>query len=68
MNLIREYVREQLILEDQILQENVFKKAASRLKEKGKRLIGRNSRIHWFLKLFLITIKTLIRVLEILKL
>lgn len=37
MNLIREYIREQLILEDQILQENVFKKAASWIKEKGKK-------------------------------
>ena len=37
MNLVREYVREQLILEDQILQENVFKKAALWIKEKGKK-------------------------------
>ena len=37
MNLLREYIREMLIEEERILQENVFKKAASWIKEKGKK-------------------------------
>ena len=37
MKLLREYIREQLIQEELILQENVFKKAASWIKEKGKK-------------------------------
>ena len=37
MNLLREYIREQLIQEELILQENVFKKVTSWIKEKGKK-------------------------------
>ena len=37
MNLLREYVRERLMEQDRILQENVFKKATSWVKEKGKK-------------------------------
>ena len=37
MKLLREYIREQLIQEELILQENVFKKAASWIKEKGNK-------------------------------
>jgi hypothetical protein len=37
MNLLREYIREQLIQEELILQEKVFKKVTSWIKEKGKK-------------------------------
>ena len=35
VNLLREYIREDLLEQDRILQENIFNKAASFIKEKG---------------------------------